>query len=71
MVYINGKPFSSFPEYCYVCPFFLDWGTGEKGTRTLFSKTKNKYDNLTKRCQRMFDKAKTFPDGAELVLVAK
>ena len=71
MFYINGKKFNSAPECCYVCPFFLDWGTGEKGTCTLFSKMKNKYDNLTKRCQGMFNKAKTFPDGTELVLVAK
>ena len=71
MVYINGTRFNSFPECCYVCPFFLAWGAGEKGTCTLFHKTKNKYNNLSKRCQRMFDKAKTFPDGTALVLVAK
>ena len=71
MFYINGKKFNSVPECCYVCPFFLVWGAEKKGTCTLFHKTKNKYDNLTKRCQRMFDKAKTFPDGTELVLVAK
>jgi len=41
------------------------------GICTLFDKRKSKYNNLPKRCQGMFDKAKTFPDGEELVLVIK
>lgn len=72
MVYINGTRFNSFPECCYVCPFFLDWGQHQqKGTCTLFHKQKSKYNNPPKRCQQLFDKAKTFPDGSDLVIVVK
>ena len=72
MVTINGKKFYEFPTCCYSCPFFLPWGDyTEKGTCTLLSITKNKYSNLSKRCSGIFDKARTYPDGAELVLVAK
>ena len=72
MVTINGEKFNSFPECCYVCPFFLDWGQQfQSGTCTLFRKRKNKYNSPPKRCQQLFDKAKTFPDGGELVIVVK
>ena len=72
MVYINGKKFNSFPECCYVCPFFLDYGQHQqKGMCTLFHKQKNKYNNTRKRCLQLFDKAKTFPDGSDLVIVIK
>ena len=72
MVYINGTQFEIFPECCYACPFFLDWGQHQqRGTCTLFEKRKNKYDDLSNRCREIFDKAKTFPDGSELVIVQK
>lgn len=70
MVYINGRVFEYFPEFCYACPFFSDWGQNkQRGTCTVFEKRKNKYEALSNRCRKIFDKAKTFPDGSELVIV--
>lgn len=72
MVYINGIVFEDFPECCYACPFFSDWGQHQqRGWCTLFEKRKNKYDSLYNRCREIFDKAKTFQDGSELVIVQK
>lgn len=70
MVYINGKVFDDFPECCYACHFFSDCGQDQqRGWCTLFEKRKNKYDALSNRCRKIFDKAKTFADGSELVIV--
>lgn len=77
MFKINGKLFYDIPRMCGTCRFFLSFGKGDMGKDraagicTLFNKRKSKYNNLPKRCQGMFDKAKTFPDGEELVLVIK
>lgn len=41
------------------------------GLCTQFDKRKSYYANIPKRCQDLFDKAQTYPDGTELVIVAK
>ncbi len=71
MVYINGLPFHHFPLRCYDCPFFANGGIINKGICILFDKQKNKYDSPPKRCQQLFDKAETFPEGTKLVIVIK
>lgn len=70
MVTINGETFHSFPTYCNLCPFLLSWGTrSSRGTCTLFGIQKNKYSDLSRRCRELFEKAGSYPDGAELVIV--
>lgn len=67
---INGIEFYELPYCCYSCKFFLDYGKHtERGYCTLFNKQKKKYGKLSKRCAELFDKAATFPDGSELVIV--
>jgi len=62
---------------CGACPFFLSFGKGtgmkdsSAGRCTQFDKKKSYYANIPKRCQDLFDKAQTYPDGTELVIVAK
>lgn len=77
MFKINGETFWSVPCMCGGCPFFLSFGKmdanrdSSSGLCTQFDKRKSYYANIPKRCQDLFDKAQTFPDGTELVIVAK
>lgn len=77
MVTINGKNFYNVPYMCGGCPFYLGFGraTADKdslsGRCILFDKKKGYYSNIPKRCKTLFDKALTYPDGKELVVVLK
>ncbi len=77
MVTINGKKFYESPCMCGVCSFYLDNGKLEGGRRSqsgfcvLFDKQKNYYGNVPRRCSELFEKAQTFPDGTDLVIVRK
>ena len=77
MVTINDKKFHEVPCMCGACPFFLGNGKKEGGRQSqtdfcvLFSKRKNFYGTLPKRCATLFGKAMAFPDGETLVVVAK
>lgn len=77
MVVINDKTFYDFPVMCGGCPFYLDNGllNGGKenisGFCTLFDKKKGYYSNIPDRCKKLFDKAKTYQNGAKLVIVQK
>jgi hypothetical protein len=77
MVLINGKKFWEKPCMCGSCPFFLSAGKGAgmkdniNGFCTQFDKRKSQYSNLPKRCNDLFDKAFTYPDGTELVITIK
>lgn len=41
------------------------------GFCTLFDKKKGYYSNIPSRCKKLFDKARTYPNGAKLVIVQK
>lgn len=77
MISINGKTFHSIPYMCGECPFFLGNGKlqgmkeSTKGICIQFDKRKNLYDSLPKRCAQLFEKAFTYPDGTNLVIVLK
>lgn len=77
MVTINDKTFYDFPLMCGGCPFYLGNGKMEGGKEsisgfcTLFDKRKGYYSNIPKRCKDLFDKAKTYPNGSQLVITQK
>lgn len=69
---INGVEFQEITYCCYSCKFFIDYGNQtECGYCPLFNKQKTKYGKLSKRCEDLFAKVATFPDGSEVVIVAK
>lgn len=74
MIKINGIEFNEKPAYCYECPFFLSGSTtlqpSMKGVCRLFSENHKSYIKPPKRCQKLFNKAFRYDDGAELVIIA-
>lgn len=72
-VTINGKgPFYETPYICGVCRCYLPNNmrqSGGVGWCTMWSKKKNYYDSLPKRCQQMFEKALAI--GGDVVIVKK
>lgn len=77
MVTINGRTFYEFPFMCGECPFYLGNGRMDGGKESisgfciLFDKRKGQYSDPPKRCKDIFDKARTFPDGTQLVITQK
>lgn len=77
MIVINDKTFYDFPIMCGGCPFYLGNGKLEGGKESisgfcaLFDKKKGYYSNIPSRCKKLFDKARTYPNGAKLVIVQK
>lgn len=74
MIYINNTPIYDMPGSCGTCPFFTSgssqWVHPDGGLCFLF-RDMHKGWALPRRCERLFKKAFTYPDGAKLVIVAK
>lgn len=72
---INGKHFWEIPSCCGACPFYFYFGKARdmressSGFCSQFEKRKGYYDHIPKRCTDIFEKAFTFPEGSELVIV--
>ena len=74
MRFINGQAFEEEPTSCGMCPFFSDgtseYGAPSKGHCRLFDEMHGRLV-LPRRCKKLFASAFKFPEGIELVVVAK
>ena len=75
MIIIDGIKFYDEPGSCGTCEFLQtgnsDIYRSDKGFCALFEETHHTWCSVPRRCAKLFKKAFTYPDGTELVFVAK
>lgn len=75
MITINGKTFYDKPGSCGSCPFFFSGSTYHqpnpgKGHCQMFDELHHSYIAPPRRCQKLFNKAFSMPNGSKLVIVS-
>lgn len=79
MIIINGQKFYEEPTSCGTCPFLLIYNSDapvpvhhieSKYHCLLFDEMHASWRSVPRRCQKLFKKAFTYPEGTELVLVS-
>lgn len=68
-IVINGIRFREIPLCCGYCPAFLSGKKDNRGFYIFFNKQKWKYNNISSRCKKLFEKG--FQIGGELLIVVK
>lgn len=68
-IIINCIRFHEIPLCCGYCPAFLSGKKDNRGFCIFFDKQKQKYNNISSRCKKLFEKG--FQIGDELAIVVK
>jgi hypothetical protein len=76
MVTINGIKFYDMPGSCGTCSAFLNGKTSQhpgdaRGICVFFDETHHSWITPPRRCQKLFRKAFSMPEGSELVITVK